>query len=81
MTNFTRLMLATSLGAFVGLPIVATHYGIGVPSEKNPKVIKAIQSQPTSCPPGYQRADGTCSHTHRSHYRRSYFGGGTGGGK
>lgn len=78
MSNFLKTLLGLSLGGLVALPTIANYQRLGFSTETNPKVIKALTRD---CPPAYRRADGICRRSHRSYYRRSYFGGGPRGGK
>ena len=78
MSSFTKISLWICLIGLLVLPTLATRLGIGLPTERSPKVVKEMQR---SCPAAYKRPDGTCNETHRSHYRRSYLGGARRGGK
>ena len=73
--NFSNFIFGSALLGMVTVPTLATSQHWGIPSEKNPKIIK----QYNDCPDSQKNSLGFCPRSHRgtsSHYTGGSFSSG-----
>ena len=79
MNSFSKFVAGSLLGSFLFFPYLASSWGWGMASERNPEVMKVMQRD---CPPHMRTAQGRCLRNHRSsYYNRGLRSGGMRGGK